>query len=555
MRFREFKVELVEAEEVEIDGEVHTLPSSRMAPKEWDKKISRTTPDPRKYIYTVADGIAKEKTFLWKTGSGKNATVIAGKVDKITTNWGDGGELSAEDWAKWASDVENVSAQDIENSTFFWVDGEEMAPSQMYKTDAATGSLTPNLGDIAEAVLGAAITAKFEQGGANIDAAMIVEILKEVCQAKDKKARRIANYGDKAVANDDVTFYLTLNATSTKGLKIWMREKDPMAAPADFLLVKDFDCPVKTVKGMQEHISNAVKYANTSRRAQVAVDKAMLDPKQNLVEVVSDGANPENQTTTKVDLKILYDGTVTRLLSLKAGSVKQFGQVSGGAFETLCQFFYETVGIQVSEHLKQEFQFRTPVGDKDKATAYYNFGEGPFNKLYDFVAQELKNNVLTNDDTKKEFQLVEKIYNNIVLHATRQEEGVTMVILGLNKSTPYKELAFDTRLYEALTLYDLQMKHTKGTMTIEIYGVLLKDRAAKKLGTNVDELDNTARLITFTTRMSGGAVRNLVEMGDLLKNLADIEKLDAAEAQRQQKQVQQQPAPNMQKPAPEPLNA
>jgi len=130
-----------------------------------------------------------------------------------------------------------------------------------------------------------------------------------------------------------------------------------------------------------------------------------------------------------------------------------------------------------------------------------------------------------------------------------------MVILGLNKSTPYKELAFDTRLYEALTLYDLQMKYTKGTMTIEIYGVLLKDRAAKKLGSNVDDLDSKARLITFTTRMMGGSVRNLVEMGDLLKNLADIEKLDAAEAQRQQKQVQQQQAPNMQKPAQEPLNA
>jgi hypothetical protein len=306
---------------------------------------------------------------------------------------------------------------------------------------------------------------------------------------------------------------------------------------------------------MQEHVANAVKYANTSRRAQVAVDKAMLDPKQNLVEVVSDGANPENQTTTKVDLKILYDGTITRLLSLKAGGVKQFGQVSGGVFENLCQFFYETVGIQVSEHLKQEFQFRTPVGERDKTAAQYNFSEGPFNKLYDFVAQELKNNVLTNDDTKKEFQLVEKIYNNIVLHATRLEQGVTMVILGLNKSTPYKELAFDTRLYEALTLYDLQMKYTKGTMSIEIYGVLLKDRAAKKLGSNVDELDSKARLISFTTRMMGGSVRNLVEMGDLLKNLADIEKLDAAEAQRQQKQVQQQQAPNMQKPAQEPLNA
>ena len=549
MRFREFKVELVEAEEVEIDGELITLPSSRMTAKEWNKPVTQKNPDPRKYVYKVADGIRKEKTFIWKVGS----DVKAGKIDKISI-WNE--DVDVDEWEEWASDEFASDPQDIEKGTTFWVDGEDMFPSQMYKTDAATGSLTPNLGDIAEAVLGAAVTAKFEQGGANIDANMVVAILKEVCQAKDKKARRVANYDDKSVANDDVTFYLTLNATSTKGLKIWMSEKDPMAAPADFRLVTEFDCPKKTVQGMQAQISNAVKYANTSARAQVAVDKAKLDPKQNLVEVVSDGANPENQTTTKVDLKILYDGTITRLLSLKAGTVKQFGQVSGGVYENLVQFFYETVGIKINDKYKEQFGFKTPAGEKDSSAAKYNFAKGPFNKLYDLVAQTLQNDVLKNDDLKKEFQLIEKIYNNIVLHATRHEAGVTMVILGPSKDTAFKELAFDTRLLEALKLYDLQMNYTKGTMSIEIYGVLLKDAATKKLGKYGAKLDKKAKLISFSTRMGGGAVRNVVEMGDLLKDLADIEKLDAAEAQRQQRQVQQQaPTQDVQQPEQEPLNA
>lgn len=549
MRFREFNVDLIEAEEVEIDGELVTLPSSRMAAKEWNKTVTKTSPDPRKYVYTVADSIRKGKTFIWKTKGG----VKAGKIDRITIYDKD---VDVDEWEDWASDDLASSHKDIDKHTNFYVDDEKMMPAQMYKNDAATGSLTPNLGDIAEAVLGAAITAKFVQGGENIDAGMVIDILKEVCQARDKKIRRVANYADKSVANDDVTFYLTLNSNSTKGLKIWMNEKDPLASPKDFALVKEYDCKVTTVSGMQALVGNAVKYANDSSRAQTAVDKAKLDPKQNLVEVVSDGANPDNQTTTKVDLKILYDGTITRLLSLKAGAVKQFGQVSGGVYETLVQFFRETVGVEVNDKYKEQFGFKTPVGEKDKSAAQYNYGKGPFKKLYDLVAQELQNNVLKNDDVKKEFQLVEKIYNNIVLHATRHEAGVTMVILGPNKTTDYKELTFDTRLLEALQLYDLQMNYKPEKLTIEIYGVLLKDRATKKLGKFGAKPDSKARLISFTSKMTGGNIRNVVEMGDLLKNLADIEKLDAAEAQRQQRvQQQQAPTQDIQQPSQEPLNA
>ena len=55
--------------------------------------------------------------------------------------------------------------------------------------------------------------------------------------------------------------------------------------------------------------------------------------------IISDGGDATQQSSTKVDLKITYDGEATRLLSLKAGSVKQFGQGSGGGWTQVSDFF------------------------------------------------------------------------------------------------------------------------------------------------------------------------------------------------------------------------
>ena len=550
MRYKEFKVELRE-EDAFIDGEEITIPSVNMARKQFDKKITSKAPNPRKYINAIAKSIRKPKLFLWKINTKKKNTVKYGKIDKIfligaeldndgnltKIDKNDNTDISVNQWEKWASNLD-TDAGDIIKFTGFSVDGEDLKLPNMLKTDAATGSLVPNLGDIAEAVLGAAITAKFIQGGRNIDQAMLIDVLKKVVVAKDKKARGITDYEDQSIANDQVTYFLKLNAKSTKGLKVWMTEGNPMdTGVQDFTLVKEYDCPDTTVKGMQEHVRNAVIYANTSDRAKIAVDKAKLDPKENLVEIISDGGEAKNQSTTKVDLKVLYDGTVTRLLSLKAGTVGQFGQVSGGTFESIQSFFEQTLGITLSSTFKTKFGFKTPINDKDSSAALFNFSKGPFKDLYDEAAKQV-NLYVKDDNLAKEFDLVRTLYNNIVLHATRKEQGVTMVILSLNKTTPYKELAFDERLYDALSLYDLQMFYDQAKMSIQIYGVLLKDVATKKLGAYGAKLDPKALLVKFGSRLSGGSVRNLVEMGDLLKELADIEKLDT-----QQVKAQQQAAP------------
>ena len=532
MRFKEFKVELQEKEAF-VDGELIPIPSVNMARKQFNKDITSKNPNPRKYINAIARSIRKEKTFLWMIDKKKNIAKY-GKIDSISKY---NRKTTVDAWEKWAGNL-NTDVDDIINYTVFFVDGEAMYLPDMLKTDAATGSLVPNLGDIAEAVLGAAITAKFLQGGRNIDQAMLIDVLKKVVVSKDKIARGVTDYEDKSIANDQVSYLLKLNAKSTKGLKVWMTEGNPMdTSVKDFTLVKEYDCPTKTVTGMQEHVRNAVIYANTSDRAKVAVDKAKADPNENLVEIISDGGDAENQSITKVDLKILYDGTVTRLLSLKAGQVGQFGQVSGGTFENLQSFFEQTVGITLSSNFKTQFGFKTPINDKDPSAPLFNFSKGPFQKLYDEAAKQV--NVYVKDDNlAKEFDLVRTLYNNIVLHATRMEKGVTMVILSLNKTTPYKELAFDDRLYDALSLYDLQMFYDRAKMSIQIYGVLLKDVATKKLGKYGAKLDPKALLVKFGSRLSSGSVRNLVEMGDLLKELADIEKLDT-----QQVKAQQQAAP------------
>ena len=59
-----------------------------------------------------------------------------------------------------------------------------------------------------------------------------------------------------------------------------------------------------------------------------------------------------------------------------------------------------------------------------------------------------------------------------------------------------------------------------------------EEKAKQELGTDAKKIDGKAVLVQLSTRMSGGAVRNLVEMGDLLKDLADIEKIEAKEAEQ-----------------------
>ena len=534
MRFSDFRI--VESRKIIKEDEDFAAPSNTM---------SGANLYPRgetKYITAISKSIRAGKPFAFipigKAKASKEATF--GVIDKIFV---DGKEMSVDDWEIFAGNTDN---KDAAGKTEFEVDGDIYSVSKMWKTEAVMGGMSINKGDAAEAILGAAITAKFRNGGRDVKPSDVVAILKTVVAQGDISGK--TDYQTAGVEDDNFKFMLTLNVQSMKSLRLWIEEEDPLADPKKFAIVRKGVDP-KTIKGLQKQISDATQYANSNKRAITAVEKAKADPKQNTVEVISDGGDATQQSATKVDLKIAYDGQTTRLLSLKAGTVKQFGQGTGGGWDQVSDFFESALKFRLPDSMKDKFGFKDKQSKEDKEYLDYNYSEGPFAKLYAEMAKQAM--VYTKDDNvQQEYNLVKNVYDAINFHATRGEEGVTMVILSPSAKVAYKELAFDARLLSALELYDLQVVNQPGLSThrISIVGNLKTEEAINTLGKdNTVNIPAKSVLVDLSSRKSGGTIRNLVEMGPLLKDLANIEKLDADEAaqkaQTSEPQVAAEPAP------------
>ena len=522
MRFSDIKIV-----ESKVKARTSLSEASLMGTSKWlssgDKSNST---NPTKYVIATAESIRKQKYFLYAEvgapGKAIDAPEKSGMVDKITVN---GKEMSTDDWEKYAL----ANYPDFVNNSKFFIDGDEVPLNRLKKNEAVKGSLVPNLGDIAEAVLGAAISAKFALGGRNITTNDVIRVLKDVVAAGVAEGE--TDYQTVGVIEDNFKFTLTLNSASMKPLKIWIDDEDPMGAVGNLLLVTEYEVATTKLDDMQKQVKDAVEYANTNKRATTAVDKAKLELEgKNEIRIISDGGDAANQTSTKVDLKLEYDDQPQRLLSLKAGTVKQFGQVSGGEWETASDFFESIFKFRLPDTMKQEFGFKS---SKEEDYKEHNYTQGPFAKLYSEMAKQVQA-YTAGDDASKEYKLVQNVYDAINWHATRGEEGVTMVILSPSKKIAYKELAFDARLLSALELYDLRVTNDVGLSThkISVIGELKGKEAVKTLGKDgAEKLNPKSVLVQLSTRTSAGAIRNVVEMGNLLKELANVEKLDAAQVQ------------------------
>jgi hypothetical protein len=522
MRFSDIKIV-----ESKVKARTSLSEASLMGTSKWlssgDKSNST---NPTKYVIATAESIRKQKYFLYAEvgtpGKAIDAPEKSGMVDKITVN---GKEMSTDDWEKYAL----ANYPDFVNNSKFFIDGDEVPLNRLKKNEAVKGSLVPNLGDIAEAVLGAAISAKFALGGRNITTNDVIRVLKDVVAAGVAEGE--TDYQTVGVIEDNFKFTLTLNSASMKPLKIWIDDEDPMGAVGNLLLVTEYEVATTKLDDMQKQVKDAVEYANTNKRAATAVDKAKLELEgKNEIRIISDGGDAANQTSTKVDLKLEYDDQPQRLLSLKAGTVKQFGQVSGGEWETASDFFESIFKFRLPDTMKQEFGFKS---SKEEDYKEHNYTQGPFAKLYSEMAKQVQA-YTAGDDASKEYKLVQNVYDAINWHATRGEEGVTMVILSPSKKIAYKELAFDARLLSALELYDLRVTNDVGLSThkISVIGELKGKEAVKTLGKDgAEKLNPKSVLVQLSTRTSAGAIRNVVEMGNLLKELANVEKLDAAQVQ------------------------
>ncbi len=427
---------------------------------------------------------------------------------------------------------------------------------QLFKGEAIKGGVTVNMGDAAEAILGSAITAKFEVGGGSIGEKQLIKILVEASTKGSYKTKAEYKEGEA----DTCTFNLTLNQSSLKGLKRWLVHEDPMSGDhKEFRLAKEYkgspETGIKKVKDLQKHVRNAVIYANKNERATSAVQKAAADKGANIVSIISDGGDATQQSSTKVDLKIVYDGQSTTLLSLKAGNVRQFGQISGAEFGTITKFIDSMFDVQFPNNLKAEFGFQDKQSQSDVAYVSYNYDD-PFKKLYAYTLTSLKD-LIGGSNERKEYNFIQQLYSGIKQHATLGEKGVTMVKLSPKAKVAYKELTFDERLLEALNAYDFVVRPGSGKKAeganhyIEVVGILKPAEAKAQTALEDEDIAKLPAkdiLVSLRSAMKSGALRNTIEMGDLLDDLADVEKMIAKnekepEPKAQEPVAQQEPNP------------
>ena len=362
--------------------------------------------------------------------------------------------------------------------------GAEVTIGQLRKPPEFGSAKGFNTGQIAEGALGAAVTARFIKREGEVTPDDVMKILQSLGSGEESGKNLKSNYKTNS-ANDTVYFNLVL----PKG---------------DYNALYGGVSKGKLHPDMQGVINSAAQYANSSAVGE-AVAKIVKDKNSNSVTVDSDGAS--DQTGTKADLFLEIDGQTINLLSLKAGSVKQFGQGSGYTYEKLDDFFNKTFGVNVPGQYKDELE------GKDPKEAFSIIHE-----VYSSVAQQIQGE-LAGDNTENEVRFVERLHRGIRFHATRDDDEVTMVVLKNTPNAPgFKELQFGPALKAAMENVDLEVDYKTpgaGSAIISVMGL------PQGQGGKPQELVRTRGNFKSEGK---GYVRNIVEMGPLLQTLATIER-------------------------------
>jgi len=385
--------------------------------------------------------------------------------------------------------------------------------SQLIKTDDIKGKSTTdssgklpkfwNIGNVIEGILGGAVTAKFKNPDKDINSSDIKKLMRSLKQNINKEAKTLIPYAITGKAGGNrFTFTLSLNTNDFKALEL--SYTDPDVAVESY---SNWD-------EIEKAYENAALYVNTANTILTALGKIESKKGNNTIIIESEGGSKEKQSSTKADLFITINGVKERLLSLKAGTVPQFGQVSGHAFANLSEFFKTTVGLNLSPNIAKLF----PTGN------FENVGKDIFQKgfstAYDSIFDSLQK-ALAGDNNFAEYSLVQSVYKGIIHHATLGEE-VIIVYLSPSARQAYQELKMGPELLEALMDFDLkpEIKVTDSAYRIKIVGVP-KTAKGKEMTGGKSEV-----LIQLRSSIASNAIRNVIEVQKLLKILTDIEKVN-----------------------------
>lgn len=371
------------------------------------------------------------------------------------------------------------------------LDGETISIGNLKKTTefgGGAGAKGYNVGNLAEGLLGVALTARFVNNKP-VTEPQIIKILDNIKNNVQGGRLTYVQQGKKSP---------TAEATYTKtvqGNKIKLVVKlDKLTM--DALMSEDRSGYIGALKSAQ-------LFANKNKQVQKQIDHVINDPDPNRVEIISDGLS--EQTGTKVDVRVKIDGKPVKLnISLKASDVEQFGQKYGTNFETIKEFMHTLFGVTLPASLKKEWDGGAPVQAASKA--------------YFWVKDELTRK-LKNASKNTEAHWVKDLARGIQHFARGSEKDVVLVAL---KNAPtiagYDQLNFNN-LEKKLDKLDLDVHIKTSSSTLATPTLFVHEKG------NPDNVLLKARL--KVENPSGKPIfRNLVEMGKLLKELAGDERFE-----------------------------
>lgn len=272
-----------------------------------------------------------------------------------------------------------------------------------------------NLGDMAEGVVGAAIAARFIFKNRNITSQNVYGVLRSLAKSgtsnyPGKKGKFVEKVFKSANANpkimDDVRCYISLAEVNMNAL---------------------LDKSKESV--LKEYVDSAVKYANSTnvkKWSKLVYENNRYDK----IEVLSDGLGGQKTTKVDVTVKITNDKgeliPVDILVSLKAGDVKQFGQVSGAEFSKQEELWEQLFGYKsIIKPLETKYN-KLMFVDKQPDEAVFLV----YKRVHQELAKDLKGNNSEN--------ILKKLSKAIKYFATLNEDFVSLVQVGGGKAKIYK---------------------------------------------------------------------------------------------------------------------
>lgn len=259
-----------------------------------------------------------------------------------------------------------------------------------------------NKGDVSEGILAAAITARFISKTKRIAEKDVLDVIKKLGKPKGTKSLTVVKQFPSPNKNpkieDDVI------------CRIGLAEVNMLAL---------LNMSIYKQKDIKELMAASIAYANGNHIMEWA-DMVYTNNRKNVIEVKSDGLL--DQTGTKVDLRVLIDGKQAGVgISLKAGDVKQFGQVGGGSVESMKEFFGPFgVVFSAPQIKKMESMFAGSQTTEALCLAYEE------------SAKQMKK-IIKTDQNKFKKNLAEFMK----FHATRNEPDVVLVQLNRQEALVY----------------------------------------------------------------------------------------------------------------------